>query len=313
MKLKKITAICFGLCIIALSAFSLTTSNASNSTSTISNILNPFIKGLEKKEIVKEQTTTWKPNNTTNKDNIIKTVQINDANSKNCDIAKTSNDNITSDLSNAADKSETNIANTSKNVKNINNKTSKSEDQQSKVNNKEVSNKKQTTNKITISSVSKQNNNNAQVNTNSSKNSSVSNSVNSTSSNNTTASNPYGCTDEEYSVFLKINQFRREHGLHELTWSDELYRVGKIRSNELVETFSHYRPDGSYYTSVTPIPYYENIGAGYKNAQAAFDGWKYSPAHCNQMLRSNITSCAIALQTGNTVYKYYWTCLLEKN
>ncbi len=51
-------------------------------------------------------------------------------------------------------------------------------------------------------------------------------------------------------AFAKINEYRRNAGLNELSWNDTLYEAAKIRAQEQVAVYGHTRPDGSHCDTV---------------------------------------------------------------
>lgn len=55
----------------------------------------------------------------------------------------------------------------------------------------------------------------------------------------------------------------------------------------------------------------ENIGAGYHTLAEAFSGWRDSPPHRANMLRSGVTRMGIAAAYApNTKYKVFWSLIL---
>ena len=55
----------------------------------------------------------------------------------------------------------------------------------------------------------------------------------------------------------------------------------------------------------------ENIGAGYHTLAEAFSGWRDSPPHRANMLRSGVTKMGIAaVYSAGTKYKVFWALIL---
>ena len=55
----------------------------------------------------------------------------------------------------------------------------------------------------------------------------------------------------------------------------------------------------------------ENISAGYHTLAEAFSGWRDSPPHRSNMLKSGVTKMGIAaVYAPNTKYKVFWTLIL---
>jgi uncharacterized protein YkwD len=115
-------------------------------------------------------------------------------------------------------------------------------------------------------------------------------------------------------VIALCNQARAQAGLSPLTKSEALCSVSVIRSNELVRSFSHNRPDGrSCFTiyNENGISYGyagENIAAGQHSAQEVVNAWLNSPGHRRNIMNANYHKIGVGLviQQG-TIYEYYWT------
>ena len=55
----------------------------------------------------------------------------------------------------------------------------------------------------------------------------------------------------------------------------------------------------------------ENISAGYHTLAEAFSGWRDSPPHRANMLKSGVTKLGIAASYApGTKYKVFWTMIL---
>jgi uncharacterized protein YkwD len=55
----------------------------------------------------------------------------------------------------------------------------------------------------------------------------------------------------------------------------------------------------------------ENVSAGYHTLAEAFSGWRDSPPHRANMLKSGVTNLGIAASYApNTKYKVFWTLIL---
>ena len=80
---------------------------------------------------------------------------------------------------------------------------------------------------------------------------------------------PTTATNEGIQVFQLVNQRRKENGLAELTYRNDIQDAANIRANEIISTFSHTRPDGSSCFTAVNVNYYaigENIASGQKSA-----------------------------------------------
>lgn len=110
--------------------------------------------------------------------------------------------------------------------------------------------------------------------------------------------------------FALQNDLRAQNGVPALSWSEELYESAKVRVAEIVQQFSHTRPDGSScFTAFTGKwrNMGENIAYGQRSAQQVTQGWFNSEGHRKNMLRSNFNNAAVAC------YEYrgqiYWVTL----
>lgn len=112
--------------------------------------------------------------------------------------------------------------------------------------------------------------------------------------------------------------------LDKLTLDEDLCLAAQIRSNEIVKSFSHTRPNGKKCFTVlddNSITYFaagENIAAGNKTGKATFIQWKedndnYSGQGHRRNMLGNFTKIGIAYTyDANSTYKYYWTMILTK-
>ena len=72
------------------------------------------------------------------------------------------------------------------------------------------------------------------------------------------------------------NAERRKAGLAELTVSQSMMEFAQLRAEELMQGFSHTRPNG---TLVSSLGYGENISSGRTTAKDAVNGWMNSAGH----------------------------------
>ena len=111
------------------------------------------------------------------------------------------------------------------------------------------------------------------------------------------------------------NEIRIEAGVEPLAWDDALYQDICIRGPEIVESFSHTRPNGSSCFSVVTLSYStlgENIAAGYYTPEAVTTGWYNSTGHRNNMLNSSYTSAAVVCyKVKGSTYTWYWVTMFR--
>lgn len=114
-----------------------------------------------------------------------------------------------------------------------------------------------------------------------------------------------GPTAEAGEVFVLVNQARKEIGLAELIWSDELAAAADVRAEEIQKAFSHTRPDGSdWWTVDSEIIYGENLAKGYQSADSVMTAWMESSEHKDNILYSAFQTIGIAVYEQDG--KWYW-------
>ncbi len=115
-------------------------------------------------------------------------------------------------------------------------------------------------------------------------------------------------------VLKLVNEERKKNNLSPYKLNTTLCRRADIRAAELVENFSHQRPDGTdCFTVIDDILYWyagENIAAGYSTPEAVVGGWMGSPGHRANILSSEYTEIGIGVVYDNTgKYRWYWVQL----
>lgn len=124
-----------------------------------------------------------------------------------------------------------------------------------------------------------------------------------------------GGSDQKYdssfaSQVLKIvNEERTKAGLKELTMSESLVAPANKRAQEIKQSFSHTRPNGSAWSTV--LDEYnvrvqtagENIAYGYNTPQKVMDAWMNSSGHRANILGANYNHIGIGVyEVNGTVY-----------
>lgn len=128
---------------------------------------------------------------------------------------------------------------------------------------------------------------------------------------------PVNCTAEEAEVFRIVNEIRVSYGLTPYKWDTNAYKAAKARCGEIEQVFSHTRPDGSNFKTIYGYSedeiwykfHYvgENLGSGQPTAQRVVDSWMASTkGHRENILSSKFENMAVAFDTYNDAYKYYW-------
>ncbi len=112
------------------------------------------------------------------------------------------------------------------------------------------------------------------------------------------------------SVVDQVNQERAKLGLSALRVDPALTAAAQIRAREIVERFSHTRPDGTRWSTVSSRAYGENIAKGQKTADKVMAAWMSSSGHRANILRASYGSIGVAcVKSGNV---YYWVQLFGK-
>jgi uncharacterized protein YkwD len=132
----------------------------------------------------------------------------------------------------------------------------------------------------------------------------------------TTSTSTSNSTTSSYAaqVLQLVNKERAKEGLSALTTNNTITAAGNVRAKEIVQSFSHTRPNGSSpFTALSEagITYRaagENIAYGQRTPQEVVTGWMNSPGH-----RANIMNPSFG-KVGIGVYKdsngtIYWTQL----
>jgi uncharacterized protein YkwD len=114
-----------------------------------------------------------------------------------------------------------------------------------------------------------------------------------------------------------ISQYRQNNGLGSVSVDTELMRLAEAQSQVMADKnkLDHdvraplaKRLAGAGYPAATAV---ENVSAGYHTLAEAFSGWRDSPPHKANMLKSGVTRLGIAASySPNTKYKVFWTLIL---
>ena len=114
-----------------------------------------------------------------------------------------------------------------------------------------------------------------------------------------------------------ISQYRQNNGLGSVVVDPELVKLAEAQSqgmasqNKLdhdVKAPLARRLNASGYPANLAV---ENVSAGYHTLAEAFSGWRDSPPHKANMLKSGVTKLGIAASYApNTKYKEFWTLIL---
>lgn len=114
----------------------------------------------------------------------------------------------------------------------------------------------------------------------------------------------------ETELVRQVNADRAKNGLKALTVSQELTRAARVRAAEIVEKFSHTRPNGSAWSTVSTAARGENIAKGQQSVDKVMAAWMSSQGHRANILRASYGSIGVcAYKKGNVMY---WVQLFGK-
>jgi uncharacterized protein YkwD len=114
-----------------------------------------------------------------------------------------------------------------------------------------------------------------------------------------------------------ISQYRANNGLGGVEVDPELTKLAEAQSQAMAakNKLDHdakaplaQRLSASGYPATVAV---ENVSAGYHTLAEAFSGWRDSPPHKANMLKTGVTKLGIAASYApNTKYKVFWTLIL---
>ena len=114
-----------------------------------------------------------------------------------------------------------------------------------------------------------------------------------------------------------ISQYRQNNGLGTVIIDTDLIKLAESQSQAMAvaNKMDHdvraplgKRLNAGGYPATVAV---ENISAGYHTFAEAFSGWRDSPPHRANMLKSGVTKLGIAASYApNTKYKVFWTMIL---
>ena len=121
-------------------------------------------------------------------------------------------------------------------------------------------------------------------------------------------------------IIDRTNALRRENGVSVLTVNDKLMQAAQVRADEMAAStvYSHTRPDGRKYTTVTDCNYVgENIHRiadwalqGKTVSEAAMWSWDRSAGHRDNLLDESYAGIGVGLARGvNDSGEECWYCV----
>ena len=117
-----------------------------------------------------------------------------------------------------------------------------------------------------------------------------------------------------------ISLYRQNNGLGSVVVDPDLMKLAEAQSSAMASQnkLDHdvraplaKRLNGAGYPASLAV---ENVSAGYHTMAEAFSGWRDSPPHKANMLKSGVTKLGIAASYApNTKYKVFWTLILASS
>lgn len=121
----------------------------------------------------------------------------------------------------------------------------------------------------------------------------------------------------KYEVLSLVNQERVRNGLEKLSWGESCADAAEIRAEEIVQVYSHTRPDGSSWDTACLEPsessaYVEGenlvVGNSAVSPETTVAAWMNSEKHRENILNPNYTKLAVGFHFDpNTDYKTHWS------
>ena len=119
------------------------------------------------------------------------------------------------------------------------------------------------------------------------------------------------CVGLAKEIYEETNKERVSAGLPELVWSDELAEAADIRAEEIIDCFSHVRPNGTKCYALGERIHGENIARGPHASGSEFvQHWMDSPGHRENILRKEFTMMGVGTRytemgdTGVQIFGY---------
>ena len=113
-----------------------------------------------------------------------------------------------------------------------------------------------------------------------------------------------------YSAIEETNVERARYGLSTLQVDEALMEAARVRCREIMQKFSHTRPDGTSWRTVSSAAYAENIARGHNNPDRVTAAWMTSSGHRRNILHASYRTIGLCcMKQGNVCY---WVELFGK-
>ena len=112
----------------------------------------------------------------------------------------------------------------------------------------------------------------------------------------------------EDEVLAQINAYRESAGLELVAMDEDLAEAAAVRAEECSEKFSHTRPNGQAWSTVSSLTNGENLAHARNYNQQKPENvvyaWILSPKHCANVLKSTYSSVGIAYYYAEDGHTY---------
>lgn len=127
--------------------------------------------------------------------------------------------------------------------------------------------------------------------------------------------NAYAEENFAVEVLNLVNAERARIGVAPLILAEDLQEAAEIRAYEIVEYFSHTRPDGSDCFTVMKnrgMTWGENIAAGHATAEETVEQWMNSEGHRENILNPTFRELGVGYAYEDySTYHHYWVQLFR--
>lgn len=121
----------------------------------------------------------------------------------------------------------------------------------------------------------------------------------------------------QYEVLSLVNQERVRNGLEKLSWGESCAEAADTRARELVDLYSHTRPDGTSWDTACEAPdkatkYVEGenlvVGSSAVSPETTVAAWMNSEAHRANILNPDFTRLSVGYYfDSSSQYKTHWS------
>ena len=114
----------------------------------------------------------------------------------------------------------------------------------------------------------------------------------------------------EAELVRQVNQERARYGAPALKVDAQLSAAALVRAKEIVEKFSHTRPDGTRGITVSEAARAENLAKGQQSVDKVMAAWLTSSGHRRAMLSASYQTTGVAVCKSGGVF--YWVELFGR-